>query len=554
MYNDIVWGNNMDRKINNCNNGFTCLVKPFARISCMLCCRSRNARCSQTKFRSAHSYGFTLAETLIVLVILGVIAMITIPPVIRQHMKAVARTKIKKSMTVYDLAIQKMTVEHDLRTDLELANWANSVADCGNTSPYFKIVSGSGCQFKTSDGVWWNISDILNPAIGLTENDINIFLNGDRDNPKAFAFVTSYDLTTSAFRINDLMWEKSQTPADEQKIEDLEKLFEFLNPNKVFLSDPNDVAQTIVKQFLSVKCTTRNGSSTSCEKYDYDNNGNRTAIYSRCDVNGNNCSNSEKYEYDSNGNLTAEYTCDGIGNNCTDSNKYEYDSNGDQTAYYYGCDVNGNNCSGSNKYEYDSNGNLTSDYYNCDRNVNNCSYSAKYEYDSNGNQTAYYSCDGNGNNCSNAQKYEYDSNGNKTTFYYNCDGNGNNCSNSEKYEYDGKGNQTAIYYNCDGNGNNCYSYKYEYDSNGNKTVYECDSNGNNCSGSRKYEYDSNGNQTAYYQRCDGNGNNCSSSQKYEYDSNGNRTAYYTECDGNGNNCQFSYTYTNTYTDITVPKN
>ncbi len=207
MYNNMVWGNNMDRKINSYNNGFT------------------------------------LAETLIVVVILGTIAVLTIPSVIRKHMEAVARTKIKKSMSVYDMAIQKMAVENNLKTDTALANWANSVADCGNTSPYFKIVSGSGCQFKTPDGVWWNISDILNPAIGLTENDINTFLNGDRDNKNAFAFVTSYDSPTSAFRINDLFWEKNQTPANAQKVEDLGKLFEFITPNS---SDSN------IEQFKSL--------------------------------------------------------------------------------------------------------------------------------------------------------------------------------------------------------------------------------------------------------------------------------------------------------------
>ena len=41
--------------------------------------------------------GFTLAETLIVLVILGVIASITIPAVVRNQIEAQNRTKIKKT-------------------------------------------------------------------------------------------------------------------------------------------------------------------------------------------------------------------------------------------------------------------------------------------------------------------------------------------------------------------------------------------------------------------------------------------------------------------------
>ena len=61
---------------------------------------------------------FTLAETLIVLVILGVVAAITIPALVRNQMEAQNRTRIKKAMTVYDMLINKIVVENNLKDDV----------------------------------------------------------------------------------------------------------------------------------------------------------------------------------------------------------------------------------------------------------------------------------------------------------------------------------------------------------------------------------------------------------------------------------------------------
>ena len=492
--------------------------------------------------------GFTLAETLIVIAVLGIVAMLTVPNVIRQHMEAVARTKIKKSMTVYDLAITKMTVENDLRSDKELENWADNAEknDCANTSAYFKAKS---CKFKTADGVWWYIDKIMNPIIALSEKDLDDAIDSGINGKTSFKLVASFDRQSGAFRVDDLGYEKlmlalvsgNNKNETEDNIEELEMLFDFINNKK------DDSAGNTVK-LLSMQCTTSSDEDSYysyCIKYDYDSNWNNTVEY-RCDGSGKNCFDSIKYEYDKNGNKTASYyECDGSGNNCAYSTKWEYDDNGKVS---YTCDGSGKNCFDSVRYEYDSNGNQTAYYYNCDGNGNNCHNSQKYEYDGNGNQTAlYYNCDGSGNNCSSSTKYEYDGNGNKTASY-SCNGSGNNCSSLTKYEYDGNGNKTAQYSYCDGSGKNCFdSTKYEYDGNGNKTAsYSCNGSGNNCSSSTKYEYDGNGNKTASYY-CNGSGNDCTRSYKYEYDGNGNITVEY-YCNGNGDNCNISATYENTYID------
>ena len=93
---------------------------------------------------------FTLAETLIVLVILGVVASITIPPLVRRQIESANRTKIKKAMKIYDLVVNNMTTETGIRDINSLQHYAED-NDCEKGSSYFSIAEGSGCVFKTKD-------------------------------------------------------------------------------------------------------------------------------------------------------------------------------------------------------------------------------------------------------------------------------------------------------------------------------------------------------------------------------------------------------------------
>ena len=49
---------------------------------------------------------------MIVLVILGVIAAIVVPALIRNHIENANRTKLKKCMTVYDTGMSKFVIEN----------------------------------------------------------------------------------------------------------------------------------------------------------------------------------------------------------------------------------------------------------------------------------------------------------------------------------------------------------------------------------------------------------------------------------------------------------
>ena len=91
---------------------------------------------------------FTLVEFLVVLVILGIVAALTIPVVIRRQIESANRTKIKKVMKVYDMLLNKMALENDLKSTKALKDWAN----CINTSNYFKPVKYSVSKNGVENG------------------------------------------------------------------------------------------------------------------------------------------------------------------------------------------------------------------------------------------------------------------------------------------------------------------------------------------------------------------------------------------------------------------
>ena len=87
---------------------------------------------------------FTLAETLITLTILGVVAAITVPMLINKQMESANRTKLKKAMAAYEKALNQMIVDNDVKGDIASAL---NKAGCTITSPYFKKINGDGCRF-----------------------------------------------------------------------------------------------------------------------------------------------------------------------------------------------------------------------------------------------------------------------------------------------------------------------------------------------------------------------------------------------------------------------
>ena len=187
---------------------------------------------------------FTLAETLIVLVILGVVAAITIPALVKRHVESANRTRVRKAMAVYDMALNKIVVENGIKSngDLYGSNGFAPAYDCSKTVNYFKPIQKiSDCRFKTADGVWWDITFIHNPMIALDEKykdyiieDWDLYsetLEDENGNPLyVFAMTGRFDDATGSLRVNDKEYEDRIGGIDFNNTQKyLAKLYSFIN-------------------------------------------------------------------------------------------------------------------------------------------------------------------------------------------------------------------------------------------------------------------------------------------------------------------------------------
>ena len=172
---------------------------------------------------------FTLAETLIVLVILGVVAAITVPALVRNQMEAQNRTRLRKAMTVYDMAINKMVVENNFKSNTALTDWGNG-NNCVNTKPYFKSVQdgNNNCRFRTSDGIWWDITDITRPKIDLRNDDFS--------NPSTIFQMFAHFGKDGELRVDDIQYDIANVQTDkyikQSDVDNLTTLYNFANNKK----------------------------------------------------------------------------------------------------------------------------------------------------------------------------------------------------------------------------------------------------------------------------------------------------------------------------------
>ena len=184
-------------------------------------------RMNMSHTSSGRVKAFTLAETLITLTILGVIAAITVPMLINKQMEAANRTKVKKAMANYEKALNQMIIDNDVKGDI--AGVLNTVG-CTITSPYFKKINGDGCIFQTADKVWWDITNIEQPLISLKdeitdENSAALRAKADSLDKDKTSFVMVGEIKNGILRIND----KGVTLSSTNKGKYLDKLYSFMN-------------------------------------------------------------------------------------------------------------------------------------------------------------------------------------------------------------------------------------------------------------------------------------------------------------------------------------
>lgn len=108
------------------------------------------------KLLPRYNKAFTLAEVLITLSIIGVVAAIAIPSLINFQSDRAARDKIKKAISAYEEMMGIYITENNLSGTPVNFN-------CADLDTYFKIVehnvNGDECSFTTSDGTLWQFTD-----------------------------------------------------------------------------------------------------------------------------------------------------------------------------------------------------------------------------------------------------------------------------------------------------------------------------------------------------------------------------------------------------------
>ena len=184
---------------------------------------------------------FTLMETLITVVILGIIAVIVVPNLINRQVENANRTKVKKAMAAYEKAINFIILENDIKSTEELKEFGEE-ENCKFSKAYFKTVQdgANDCIFKTADRVWWNITDITNPIIILKDSQLNKSttelqtLAKNVTDKTVFAMVGRFD-DLGTLRVNDNAYEQTYGTKDQRKY--VAKLWYFITMSDSVLNE-----------------------------------------------------------------------------------------------------------------------------------------------------------------------------------------------------------------------------------------------------------------------------------------------------------------------------
>ena len=157
---------------------------------------------------------FTLAEVLITLSILGVVAALTIPSLVNRQSEMAAIVKMKKAISQYEQVVEVYMAEN------EATDFSGAATSCDTLKNYFKMVesttdANAGCVFKTADGVVWGINttgnavvydSVKSPRFGVVMWARNGLVNSEQTNltgtGKPAALVTAVPTATTSPQIS----------------------------------------------------------------------------------------------------------------------------------------------------------------------------------------------------------------------------------------------------------------------------------------------------------------------------------------------------------------
>lgn len=135
-------------------------------------------------YKNSDKEGFTLAEILITLGIVGVVAAMTIPTLMMNYQRKIWEARLKKAFSVTVNACERMLVEENVSAANETALY--SVQSNNNVRRYFKVlrdgadVAGRGFLIALPDG-----ADLYFNAVAGDNPGFNFYVdvNGEESSP-----------------------------------------------------------------------------------------------------------------------------------------------------------------------------------------------------------------------------------------------------------------------------------------------------------------------------------------------------------------------------------
>ena len=423
--------------------------------------------------RKMNKIGFSLAEVLIALTILGIVAMLVVPGLTNKSQTMAKRVKIKKALSVYESAINTIITENNLpQTTSSLDSFIKNDDECSNAYKYFKAIEKNGCQFKTSDGLWWDVgtnATVSKPIIAFKKSDLTI-ANAIADRVyKAFYFQTEFDNNSSP-RVMDISYGwNNPVPS---LILNYSKVSRFLGNDEIMKFCNSNVNTNCIRKTSGgsdcITTYTSGQKAYGCYFEVIGSNGKKIFTRQGCDPNGN-CSVSYRASVPTNipvgtvsGYYDEEYNnCDSQADNCTSKSysKYSYKASEvnslapENSAFgtregvsfkHSGCAVNDTDLSTCTNntigFSY-----ITNPAPNPSKNgmwirvafsSNNGgkSYEVK-EYDHKGNSITSKGCDITGQNCTGATAVSQKISSSTTLQFSGCNSSGHNCTSCKPANY-----------------------------------------------------------------------------------------------------------------------
>jgi len=134
---------------------------------------------------------FTLAEVLITLSILGVVAAMTIPTLVNRQSDIAAQTRLKKAISNYHDLVEVYLIDSGESDAKNMFTTVGGV-NCSNAGEFFKMTNQDNCKITAADGAYWEIDKdtgnawvydaASSPRYGVFMWNANGFVNSDQCN------------------------------------------------------------------------------------------------------------------------------------------------------------------------------------------------------------------------------------------------------------------------------------------------------------------------------------------------------------------------------------